>query len=351
MKEFNILIATGGTGGHIFPALSCGEFFENNGKSVNYILSGSKIGKIEKTNVIYMESYHFDKNPIQFAKALWFLKLNTVKSLFILRRNKPCVILATGSYAVVPIILASILLRIPFYLMEQNVIPGLVNKIFSRLSKATFVAFEETRKYLKGKVIVVGLPIREKAKKKYSKEEARRILNLPEDKVTILVIGGSLGARGMVEKIIPAINKLNDYYFIIQAGARNFNYINSLVQNLNLKNCIVLPFIEEIGLYYSAADMVISRAGASSCMEILYHGKPSILVPYPYSRDRHQYYNASELVKTGKAIVIEEQEIQEKLENCLKDITWISEKKSTKRSLIENSEELIYTEIFKDAVC
>ena len=351
MKEFDILIATGGTGGHIFPALSCGEFFEKNGKKVLYLLSGSKIGTIDKANVIYWKSYHFQKNPLQFAKALFSLKLNTIKSFLILKQKSPCAILATGSYAVVPVLIASLLLKKPFFLMEQNVIPGLVNKIFARFARANFVAFDETKKHLKGNVIVTGLPLREEAKRRYSKEEARRLLNLPEDKMVILVIGGSLGARGMVEKIVPFAGKFSEYLFITQTGARNFDYINSLVQTLNLKNCITLPFIKEMGLYYSAADIVISRAGASSCMEIVYHGKPAILVPYPYSRDKHQYYNARELEKTGNVVVIEEKDIPEKFENYLKDLSWAFKKEFAKKLSIEKAEEIIYKEIFKDAIC
>ncbi len=351
MKAYDIVIATGGTGGHIFPALSAGEYFEKEGKKVFYILAGSKIGKIDKTNVIYMNSCAFEKNPKTFIRALYYLFANTIKSFLFFVKNRPCAILATGSYAVVPTLISAIILRIPFFLMEQNVLPGLVNKLFSRFAKSTFIAFEKSKEYLKGTTILTGLPLRKEATQRLEKNESRRLINLPVDKKIILVVGGSLGAKGLVDKILPQAARFQNYQFVIQTGGKNFEYAQNQIKENNIQNVILLPFIQEMGLYYSAADLVISRAGANSCMEIAYHQKPSILVPYPYSRDKHQYVNAELLEKSGLAKVIDEKELDSILPELLANLSWSENVEVKEKIYIEEPEKKMLKEIENHAGC
>lgn len=350
MKSYNVIILTGGTGGHIFPAMALGKHFESKGLNVYYIISGSKISLPEKENTIFIRSIPFEKSPLKFIEASILFELNFFKGIILLSKIKHCVIIATGSYAVAPILLSSIVLRKPFYLMEQNVIPGVVNRIFSVFSKATFIAFEESKKYLKGNVIQVGLPIRENSRVKLPKDKAREILNLPLDKKIVLVVGGSLGAKGLVEKILPMAILKEHIFFIIQTGTRNFDYFNSLLSSLSPKNIQLIPFIEEMGLYYSAADLVISRAGASACMEIVYHDKPAILVPYPYSRDRHQYFNAKILTEGGKAVIVEEIDIRETIGSLIEAETLFHGEYKNK-IFIPDCEEITYREIMSHANC
>ncbi|MEO0258094.1 MAG: UDP-N-acetylglucosamine--N-acetylmuramyl-(pentapeptide) pyrophosphoryl-undecaprenol N-acetylglucosamine transferase [candidate division WOR-3 bacterium] len=350
MKSSNILIITGGTGGHIFPAMAIGNYLELRGLNVYYLISGSKINLEGKENMFFTRSIPFEKSIPKFIEASILFIINFFKGIKFLSKIKPCVIIATGSYAVAPILLSSILLRKPFYLMEQNVLPGIVNRIFSAFSKATFIAFEESKKYLKGKVIHVGLPIRENSRLKIPKGEARKVLNLPHDKKIVLVIGGSLGAKGLVEKILPVAISKEYIYFIIQTGTRNFDYFNSLLSSLSPANIKLIPFIDNMGLYYSAVDLVISRAGASSCMEIVYHDKPAILVPYPYSRDKHQYFNAKVLTEGGKSIMLEETEVRAKIESLL-DIENLFKGKYKDNIFIPDSEEITYREIMSHANC
>ncbi len=350
MKSFNVLIITGGTGGHIFPGLAAGDYLEFKGLHVLYLASGSKIGLINKNNVIYFKAKPFSKNPIQVFEAIFYFMSNLIEGLWVFLKVKPCVILATGSYAVVPFLILAIVLRIPFYLMEQNVLPGIVNKAFAPFSKGVFIAFKESANYLQGKVIHSGLPLRTNAKEKVPKEEARDKLNLPKDKRIVLVIGGSLGARGLVEKILPIALNQNSVHFIIQTGQRNYEYFKSHISSFSPENLTLVPFIEQIGLFYSAADLVISRAGANSCMEIVYHEKPAILVPYPYSRDKHQYENAKIVTAGGKAVLIDEKEIENKLEPYLGGKLNLSGDYNSS-IFVENCEEIIYREITKYANC
>jgi len=347
----DVLIATGGTGGHIFPALSCGDFFEKNGVKVLYLLAGSKIGELDRENVTYINSQHFEKKPVKFIKASYYLLVNFFRCLILLKKKKPCVIFATGSYAVAPVLAASICLRTPFYLLEQNVIPGIVNKYFARFAKGTFIAFEASKKYIKGNVILSGLPLRNEAKRKLTKEESRNLLGLPKEKVIVLVIGGSLGAKGMVEKIMPYVEEFHEFFFIIQTGQRNFDYFKNFVSKKKIENCLLYPFTKEIGLYYSAADIIISRAGASACMEIAFHEKPAILVPYPYSRDKHQYYNAKTLEDAGTAVIIDESNLELSLRSYLSDLSWAYKRKTVPKMFLHDPESIIFTEIRKNANC
>jgi len=353
MKPFEILIITGGTGGHIFPALACGEYFEKNGKRVLYFISGSKIGDLHLQNAFYFKALSLSRNLWYSLKAIYFALVNFAKGLIILPKYKPSVALATGSYAVLPFIISCKILKIPTFLMEQNVLPGQVNRWLSPFVKGIFVAFEESKKYLKGNVIPVGLPLREKAKTTYPKEESRERLNLPKDKPVILVIGGSLGAKGLIEKLIPVAVQFPHVHFVIQTGHRNFEYFKTLLSSQygSPQNITLVPFIDDMGLYYSTADGVISRSGANACMEIAYHRKPAILVPYPYAKDNHQLFNAKVLEKSGLAVIIEEKELDKELANYLKDLSWTKTEWKGDSILKNDPERLIYEEIKGYADC
>lgn len=315
-----ILIVTGGTGGHIFPAMALGDYLESEGWEIFYLIGGSKL-KLEENGEIYniKVSSPLVGNLFKRIKSIWELKISFVKSLMLIKKLRVDLILAGGSYASFPAICASIVVKTPFYLLEQNVLPGLVTKIFSPYAKAVFTGFEATKNYLKGNIVHTGNPIRKKALLKIDKIEAKQKLGIPDYKKMILVVGGSLGAYSVVNAIIPLIEELNDFYFIIQTGKKNFGYFSDKV-GVKGKNHMLISFIEDMGLYYSAADIVISRAGASAVTEIAYHSLPAILIPYPHSRDRHQYYNAKVLADCGMAIIVEEEsDMPDRIKTAIKN--------------------------------
>jgi len=300
------LIVTGGTGGHIFPAITIGEYLESKGWKIFYMMGGSKLQLEKSSNIFNIKvSSPLVGNFFKRLKSIWELKIAFIKSLVLIKKLKVDLALAGGSYASFPAICACIVTKTPFYLLEQNVLPGLVTKIFSRYAKAVFTGFEATKNYLEGNIIHTGNPIREKALIRVNKNEARKKVGIPEDKKIVLIIGGSLGAYSVVNAVLPLIEELDNFYFIIQTGKKNFEYFSERIGTRG-KNHILVSFIEDMGLYYSAADMVISRAGAGAVTEIAYHSLPAILIPYPHSRDRHQYYNAKALEDCGMAIIIEE---------------------------------------------
>jgi len=315
-----ILIVTGGTGGHIFPAMALGGYLESEGWEIFYLIGGSKL-KLEENGEIYKikVSSPLMGNLFKRMKSIWELKISFIKSLMLIKKLKVDLILAGGSYASFPAICASIVVKTPFYLLEQNVLPGLVTKIFSPYAKAVFTGFEATKNYLKGNIVHTGNPIRKKALLKIDKIEAKRKLGIPDYKKMVLVVGGSLGAYSVVNAIIPLLEELNDFYFIIQTGEKNFDYFSDKM-GVKGKNHMLISFIEDMGLYYSAADIVVSRAGASAVTEIAYHSLPAILIPYPHSRDRHQYYNAKVLADCGVAILVEEEsEMSNRIKTAIKN--------------------------------
>jgi len=315
-----ILIVTGGTGGHIFPAMALGDYLESEGWEIFYLIGGSKL-KLEENGEIYniKVSSPLVGNLFKRIKSIWELKISFVKSFMLIKKLRVDLILAGGSYASFPAICASIVVKTPFYLLEQNVLPGLVTKIFSPYAKAVFTGFEATKNYLKGNIVHTGNPIRKKALLKIDKIEAKRKLGIPDYKKMVLVVGGSMGAYSVVNAIIPLIEELNDFYFIIQTGKKNFGYFSDKM-GVKGKNHMLISFIEDMGLYYSAADIVISRAGASAVTEIAYHSLPAILIPYPHSRDRHQYYNAKVLADCGMAIIVEEEsDMPDRIKTAIKN--------------------------------
>ena len=315
-----VLIATGGTGGHIFPAMALGNYLESEGWEIFYLIGGSKL-KLEDNGEIYKikVSSPLVGNLFKRLKSIWELKISFIKSLILIKKLKVDLVLAGGSYASFPAICASIVVKKPFYLLEQNVFPGLVTKLFSPYAKAVFTGFEATKKYLRGNIVHTGNPIRGKALLKINKIEARQKLGIPDHKKMVLVVGGSLGAYSVVNAIIPLIEELNDFYFIIQTGKKNFGYFSDKM-GVKGKNHMLISFIEDMGLYYSAADIVISRAGASAVTEIAYHSLPAILIPYPHSRDRHQYYNAKVLADCGMAIIVEEEsDMPDRIKTAIKN--------------------------------
>lgn len=302
------LIVTGGTGGHIFPAIAIGTYLESKGWKIFYLMGGSKLQLDKNPDIFNIKvSSPLVGNFFKRFKSICELKIAFITSLMLIKKLKVDLVLAGGSYASFPAICASIVAKTPFYLLEQNVLPGLVTKIFSRHAKAVFTGFEATKNYLEGNIIHTGNPIREKALMRINKNEARKKLGIPENKKIVLVIGGSLGAYSVVNAILPLTEELDNFYFIIQTGKKNFEYFSERIGEKG-KNHLLVSFIEDMGLYYSAADIVISRAGAGAVTEIAYHSLPAILIPYPHSRDKHQYYNAKTLEDCGMATIIEEGE-------------------------------------------
>lgn len=286
-----VLIATGGTGGHIYPGILIGKYLKE--KEVDILFT---IGKREREIEIMKKSgFPYKSLPIPSPSKISFypsILISLINSLKIIKNFKPDKVIATGSYSSFPILFWVKRLRIPYYLHEQNTIPGKVIKHFSKDAKKVFISFEETKKYLKGEnIIYSGLPIRENIGK-VSKEEGLKKFNISSNKKTFLLIGGSGGSRYLLELIKKhekEIDTLNLQGIIIK-GNIDFN------EKFIFENKIY-EYIDEIEYAYGASDFVIGRGGAGTIWEILVSQKPSLIVPIKTSE--HQIKN-SEIIEKLK---------------------------------------------------
>ncbi len=306
-----VLISTGGTGGHIFPAVAVGKTISTiMGQDVLYFLGGSKLGIVKSLEDKKVKSLKLDSpftgNILKRIKNGFKIVIYTIYAVFFLLRHSVNKIIATGSYASFPVLMAASLCRKKFYLLEQNSIPGQVIRFFSPRSRMVFTSFPKSQEYLKGKILMTGNPIRDEAKIQVSKSEAMGVLGIDTRRPVVLLWGGSLGAATLVRIALEFAQKNNEYFFIVQAG-RNISSVN--VSSYKTERYFIFDFNDSPGIVYSAADFCISRAGAGSIYEIAYHGIPSVFVPYPFAKDNHQFYNAKYVEENKAGIVIEEKNL------------------------------------------
>ncbi len=298
-----IFLITGGTGGHIFPALEVKKFLESlNLKS--YLLISLK-GDID-FNINY--DFKFDSAPIK-GENLKKILLNlfkiikgTFEGLKLTLKINPQMIFIFGSYASFPFFIPSIIMRKKIFVFEQNSIPGIVTKIFGKFSDKIFVSFKETEKFLRKKCIFLGNPVRNF--KLIPGDEARRILNIPPDKRTILFLGGSQGAKKIIELSYRYSEISNDTVLTL-AG----KFYEEYKGKFKRENFYLFPFRNDMENFYSACDVIVSRSGAGAVFEILKIKKKTIFIPFPFASDNHQYYNALFAQKFGTFKIISEDKI------------------------------------------
>ncbi|MBC7195436.1 MAG: UDP-N-acetylglucosamine--N-acetylmuramyl-(pentapeptide) pyrophosphoryl-undecaprenol N-acetylglucosamine transferase, partial [Caldisericia bacterium] len=268
-----VLIATGGTGGHIYPGILIGKYLKEKGSEVLFT-----IGRRERElKILKKENLNF---------------ISLFISLKIINKFKPQKIVATGSYSSFPILFWVNLLKIPYFLHEQNVLPGKVNKIFSKNAKKIFISFENTKNYLDTKnYIFSGFPIREKIGK-IEKNEGKEKLKINTDKKIFLLLGGSGGSKYLLElvkRFEEDLNSMNLFGLIIKGNI-------SFEEKFKFENK-VFDYIDEIEYAYGASDFVIARGGAGTLWEIFVSKKPSIIIPIKGSE--HQIKN-SEIIENLK---------------------------------------------------
>ena len=306
-----IIIAAGGTGGHLLPALALAQEFKSIG--ITTLVIG-------KTTAILQAEFH--KAGIPFWE-IPVVRLPRKKPGFILfpfrasqafnsaaiclLRFRPSAVIGMGGYACAAPASAAAFLRIPLYFCEQNLLPGKVTRAFSRISSAVFTSFPDSSRYLRTKrTLEFGNPLRLFAEKN-EKIAARQKLKIDEQKFTVLVLGGSQGAHRINLNISESLDYLlpQEVQFIHLTGADDLSEMAETYERKNFQN-YAKGFFPEMGLLYSAADLVICRAGATTIAELNFFGLPSILIPYPFAAEDHQRLNANYLVGCGAAILQEE---------------------------------------------
>lgn len=315
------VLAGGGTGGHIFPAIAIASALTKHSEcSVQFV---GAIGRMEMEKV---PAAGFSITGIRIAglqrKAdprnllLPFLVAGAIFHSFrLLYRLKPQAVIGVGGYVSAPVLTAAILLGIKVYIQEQNAYAGLTNKLLARFARRVFVAFNGLERYFpKNKLEVFGNPIRPALEhSSISREEARLFFALDTNLPCILVIGGSLGAKAINEAVSNMLPALMDAGIQILWQTGKHGLEAALLTSEGMQGVKVYAFLHDMPYAYAAADLVVSRAGALAVSELCAQSKPAILIPSPYVAEQHQHINAQVMVQVGAALVLEERDCAQSL--------------------------------------
>lgn len=321
-----IILSAGGTGGHIYPALSVLEELKKD-KNNKYLYIGTKNRMendlVPSLGIPYegLEIYGLSKTDmIRNVKNVLCIKNAYKRCLQVMDEFKPDAVIAFGGYVTLPVCMAAKKKGIKVFLHEQNMLPGKTNIYLSKKADAVFVSFKEGTRKLKCKnIIYTGNPVAQRAYE--TKKANKETLELTKDKKLIIIVMGSLGSTSVNEKIVGFLRNFErkDTEIVFITGNKSYQDIkNNLIVPKSTK---IIPFYDNLPSLMKSADLIISRAGASTIAEIMATKVPSILVPSPYVANNHQYYNALDLVNKKISILIEEKDLNEKtLTNAIDEI-------------------------------
>jgi UDP-N-acetylglucosamine--N-acetylmuramyl-(pentapeptide) pyrophosphoryl-undecaprenol N-acetylglucosamine transferase len=328
MSTLRVIIAGGGTGGHIFPAVAVGHALQRLQPGTELLFVGAK-GKMEMEKVP-QEGFRIEGldivgfNRTNLLKNIW-LPIKLLKSRMhaksIINEFKPNVIVGVGGYASFPVLHAGQGMGIPTLIQEQNSYAGKSNKILGKHAKAICVAYEDMQKFFPAdKLILTGNPVRKAiSDMSVSGKQGKEFFGLDESRKTILVIGGSLGAKSINESIDSMLDDLvkEGVQVIWQCGKPYHEQAKSRAAAYG-SSVKVFDFIREMNYAYAAANIVVSRAGALAIAELCIAAKPVIFVPYPYAAENHQESNARALVERNAAMMVRDNEAMTELGKKLK---------------------------------
>jgi len=318
-KELRVIISGGGTGGHIFPAVSIANAIKAQRPDAKILFVGA-IGRMEMQRVPAagyeikgLPICGFDrKNLLKNIKVLYKIWKSQRMAKQIIREFKPQVAVGVGGYASGPTLNKAAAMGIPCLIQEQNSYAGVTNKLLAKKAEKICVAYEGMERFFPAeKIILTGNPVRQALlDATISREEAIKAQALDPAKKTILLVGGSLGARTINESVLQHLDlvRSSNVQFIWQTGKYYSAEIARRLQGMEIPNLKVTDFITDMGAAYRAADLVISRAGASSISEFCLIGKPVILVPSPNVAEDHQTKNALALSTKDAAIYVKDSE-------------------------------------------
>ena len=310
-----LLVAGGGTGGHLFPGLALGEEVKTRHPRNDVLFVGSPRGiEVRAVPRAGFPLELIDIGPLKrqgalgLVKGLFRLPLAMQQSIRILRRFDPDVVVGVGGYASGPVVLAAFLLGIPRAIQEQNALPGFTNRTLGRFAQAIFIAFDEARaSFPAGRTHLLGNPIRRAFLDNYLHTKA------PGERLSLLVTGGSQGAHVLNLRVAQAIEKLAPdlgprLSIQHQTGTKDLEEVTARYQKLAATGLQwqASAFIDDMAQAYAAADLLVCRAGATTIAELTVCKKPAILVPFPFAADDHQTVNARSVVQAGAALLMPE---------------------------------------------
>ena len=353
-KVYKFIISGGGTGGHIYPAIAIANELKSQYPNADILFVGAS-DKMEMQKVP-QAGYPIQglwiaglQRRLTLQNLLFPFKLffSLIKAGWIVKSFKPDAVIGTGGFASGPLLQMAALFGIPTVVQEQNSYPGITNKMLASKAKVICVAYENLERFFpKHKIVLTGNPVRQDLLTVGEKKsEALSHFKLDANKKTLLVLGGSLGARRinqLIEKELESILAQN-IQVIWQCGKL---YIDDY-QKYNQKNVLVLAFIERMDLVYAAADVVVSRAGASSVSELCIVGKPVIYIPSPNVAEDHQTKNAQAIVDKNAAILIREKDLESQFATQLKELL---QNETLQNELSINSKKMAKPNATKDIV-
>ncbi len=362
-----ILVTTGGTGGHIFPALAFIEEIRLQNPSAYILFVGAKYGMEEelckKANVNFkaLEVKGFIGKGLKSIQACLLLAKAYFQAKKIIKKEKIDIVVGFGGYASAPSIIAAKALRKKIYFHEQNAFPGAVHRVFAPLAKKIFHAMPIannvfSEKTLK-KCVLTGNPVR---------KEIAQLSDLPIQKENkgkkLLILGGSLGARSINTLIISMLEELHakDIEITHQCGKKDYDFVKKAYEQSPYSSSCVHAFISDMKEAYQQADFVIARAGASTITELACASKPSIFIPFPYAAHNHQYHNAHGFEEKNACILLEEKNLyknnevinKELLLNTILSLAQNEEQRYTlalniRKCAITNATSIMYEQIYK----
>ncbi len=297
-----LIFAAGGTGGHLFPAQALAEQLQKKNKDLELLFAGAKLSSnayFDKTQFAFRDissATPFGKNLLKAFRSFLSLLKGIRESYALLSEQKPALVVGFGSFHCFPVLFAAARKKVPILLFESNRIPGKVIKFFSRKALFTAVYFHDAKEQLSGKTIEVEIPANVEARQRIDVEKAREALGLKADLPTLLIFGGSQGAKNInhhITELLPLLKKDNLSFQLIHLTGNDetAERVAQLCRTLNIF-CYVKKFEKKMNLVWSAADIAICRSGAMTISELIHFEVPSILVPYPFLKDQHQLANA-----------------------------------------------------------
>ena len=343
MKQFKTILSGGGTGGHIFPAIAIANAIKSENGSAEILFVGSS-HRMEMTRVpkagypikglwisgiqrkISIQNLLF---PLKLIVSLW-------RSYFILKRYQPQVVVGTGGFASGPLLYMATRMNIPSLIQEQNALPGITNRLLGKYVQRICIAHKEAAAFFpSNKTQLTGNPLRsELIHLNIDTEEARKKMGLSQKKITLLVVGGSLGAKRMNQLVASQLIKLTDMgvQIVWQCGS----LYEKEYTHLQTKHVHITSFIDDMATAYAAADVIISRAGALAVSELCQVGKAVLFIPSPNVAENHQYKNAIAIANKDAAIVIQEHELEHKFQTEIDVLLSDKERRSTLAKNIKN---------------
>jgi UDP-N-acetylglucosamine--N-acetylmuramyl-(pentapeptide) pyrophosphoryl-undecaprenol N-acetylglucosamine transferase len=315
-KRLKIIVSGGGTGGHIFPAISIANALKEIQPEVEILFVGAE-GRMEMEkvpnagyNIVGLPVAGFQRS-LSLKTFTFFIKLfrSMMKARKVIKSFKPDAVVGVGGYASGPILKTAQRNGIPTVIQEQNSYAGVTNRLLAKKAKAICVAYEGMEKYFPAdKIIMTGNPVRQDLVNLDSKhDEALKYFGIPEGQKVILVLGGSLGAKTINISLMgymKEIGEQNDTTLIWQTGKLYHQNVKNELEDYDAKNVRLYDFITRMDLAFAVADLIVSRAGAGTISELCLVGKPVILIPSPNVAEDHQTKNAQALERKNAAIMV-----------------------------------------------